>query len=65
LKVSIEDVEEEALEVAVYQQDDDSDASAEECEFNGCIRTLTVTDLTSSYDRAQLGVLRGTLAQPE
>jgi len=32
--------EEDGLEVIVYQQDDDSDASAENCEFNGCIRTL-------------------------
>ena len=50
MKVTIKDVEEEenSLEVTVHQQDD-LDASAEECEFNGCIRTLAVTDLTPSY----------------
>jgi len=58
----LKDVEEDGLEVTVHQHDDDSDASPEECEFNGCIRTLT--DLTPSYDRAHLGV-RCTLAQPE
>ena len=62
VEVPIEDVE-EGLEVAVHQHDDDSDASAK-CEFNGCIRTLTVTDLTPSYDTTQLGV-KCTLAQPE
>jgi len=65
MEVPIEDVEEEnGLEVVVHQQDD-SDASTEECEFNGCIRTLRVTDLTSSYYSAQLGVARCSLAQPE
>jgi len=52
VEVPIEDVEEDGLEVAVHQYDDDLDAFAEECEceFNSCIRTLIVTDLTSSYD---------------
>ena len=31
----------------------------------GCIRTLAVTNLTPSYDKAQLGVVRCTLAQHE
>ena len=53
------------LEVAVQQHDDDdSDAFTEECEFNGYIRTLVVIDLTPSYDRAHLGVVRCTLAHP-
>ena len=65
VKVSIEDVEEDGLEVTVHQQDDDSDTSAEEREFNDCIRTLAVSDLTPSYDRAQLGVVWCILAQPE
>jgi len=34
--------EEDGLEVVVHQQNDDSNASAEECEFNDCIRTLAV-----------------------
>jgi len=51
--------------VAVHQQDDDSDASAEGREFSGCIRTLTSTDLTSGCDRAHLGILRCTSTQPE
>jgi len=49
----------------VHQQDDDSDASVEEYEFNGCIRTVEVTNLSPSAGRAQLGVVRCTLAQPE
>ena len=66
VEVLIEDTEEEdSLEVVVHRQDDYSDASVEDCEFNGCIRTLTVTDLTLSYDRAHLGVVRCSLAQPE
>jgi len=60
-----ENVEEDGLEVIVHQQDNDSNASVEECKFNDCIRTLGVTHLTPSYDRAQLEVLRCTLAQPE
>ena len=53
MKVLIEDVEEEDdVTVAVYQQDDDSDASARECEFNSCIRTVGVTNVTPSIDRA-------------
>jgi len=60
VEVLIEDVEEKGLEVAMHQLDDDSDASAEECEFNGYIRTLAVTDLTLSYDRPQLRVVRCT-----
>jgi len=36
VEVPIEDIEEEDDgEVVVYQQDDDLDASVEECEFNG------------------------------
>ena len=65
MEVPIEDAKEDGLEVAMHQQDDDSDTSNEECEFNGCIRTLGVTDLTLIYDRAQLRVVRRTLAQPE
>ena len=34
-------------------------------EFNGCIRTLTLIDLTPSYDKAYLRVVVCTLAQPE
>jgi len=49
----------------MHQQDDDSDASAEECEFDSCIRTLAMTNLTPSYDKTQLEVVRCTLAQPE
>ena len=49
--------------MSMYQQDDDLDASSEECEFNGCIRTVGVTNLTPSVDRAQLGVVRCTLVQ--
>ena len=62
MKVPIEDIEEEedAIEVIVHQQKDDSDASDEECEFNGCIRTVRVTNLTPSVDRAQLGVVKCT-----
>jgi len=48
--------------VIVHEQDDDSDASAKECEFNCCIRTVGITYLTPSVDRAQLGVVRCTLA---
>jgi len=51
VKVPIEDVEEDGLEVDMHQQDNNSDASNEECEFNGCIE-LAVTELTPSYDRA-------------
>ena len=43
--------------MVVHQQDDDSDTSVEECEFNHCFRIFVVTDLTPSYDRAQLGVV--------
>ena len=57
--------EEDCLEVVVHQQNDDSNASAEECEFNDCIRILTVTNLTPNYEKVQLGVVRYTLAQPE
>ena len=65
MEVPIEDVEEEGdIKVVVHQQDDDSDASVEEYEFNGCIRTVRETNLTSSLDKAQLGVVRCTLAQP-
>jgi len=36
----------------VHQQNDDSDVSAEECEFNDCIKILTMTNLTPSYEKA-------------
>jgi len=49
--------------VVVHQQDNNSDASAEYCEFHGCIRILALTDLTPNYDRAHLGVVKCTLAQ--
>jgi len=63
VKVFIKDVEEEKdLEVIVHQQDDDSNASAKESEVSDCIRTLGVTNLTFSVDRAQLRVVRCTLA---
>ena len=62
MEVHIEDVEEKDVEVIVHQQDDDSDASVEECEFNGCIRTVWLMNLTPSVERAQLGVIRCTLA---
>jgi len=66
VKVLIEDVEEEDdLKVIVHQQEDDSDASAEECEFNDCIRTVGVTNITPSVDKTQLEVVKCTLAQPE
>jgi len=55
----------DGLEVVVKQHDDDSNASVEECEFSGCIRTLTETNLTPSEDRVQLIVVRCTLVQPE
>jgi len=64
MKVPIEDIEEEDEEVIVHLQDD-SVASVEEYEFNGCIRTVEVTALPPSVGRAQLGVVRCTLAQPE
>ena len=50
VEVPIEDIEEKKddREVVVHQQDDDSDASVEEYEFNGCIRTVEVTNLSSS-----------------
>jgi len=67
VEVSIEDIQEEEDdgEVDVHQQDDDSDASIEEYEFNGCIRTVKVINLSPSVGRAQLGVVRCTLAHPE
>jgi len=65
VKIFIEDVQENGLEVTVHQQDDDSDVFGEECEFNGCIRTLAVTNLTPSEDSAQLRVVRCILAQSE
>ena len=40
MEVPIETENEDGLEVVVHHQDDDSDASAEDCEFNGCIRTV-------------------------
>jgi len=56
VEIPIEDIEEEDdVEVAVHQQDDDSDAFIEEYEFNGCIRTVGAKNPTPSVDRAQLG----------
>jgi len=67
VKVHIGDVEikEDGLEVVAHQLNDNSNASADECEFHNGIRTLAVTDLTPSYDIAQLRVIRYTLAQLE
>jgi len=66
VEVPIEDIEEEDDgEVVVHQQDDDLDASVEEYEFNGCIRTVEVTGLPPSIGQNQLGVVRCTLAQPD
>ena len=48
-----------------HQQDDDLDASVEEYEFNGYIRTVEAINLSHSVGRAQLGVVRSTLAQLE
>jgi len=58
VKVPIEDIEEDNDgEVAIHQQDDDSDASVEEYEFNGYIRTVEAINLSHSVGRAQLGEL--------
>jgi len=66
VEVLIEDIEEEDdREVVVYQQDDASNASVEEYEFNGCIRTVEVIGLPPSVGRAQLGETRCILAQYE
>ena len=67
MEVPIEDIEEEGddVEVIMHQQDDESDASAEECKFNSRIRTAKVMNLTPSVDRARLRVVRCTLAWPE
>jgi len=35
-------LEGDGLEVVVHQQNDDSDASVKECEFNDCIRILAI-----------------------
>jgi len=51
--------------VILHQQDDESDASVEEYEFSGCIRTIEVTGLPPNVGRTQLGVVRCTLAQPK
>ena len=65
MEVPIENVKEKGdVEVAVHQQDD-SNASIEEYEFNGYIRTVGDTNLTPSLDQTQLGVVRCTLSQPE
>ena len=62
MEVPIEGIQEEDDgEVAVHQQDD-SDVSVEEYEFNRCIKTVKVTNLSPSVGRAQLGVVRYTLA---
>ena len=65
MDVPIKDVEEDDLEVAVHRQDDDSNASAEDHEFSGYIRTLASTDLSFSNDRIHLGIVRCTSAQPQ
>ena len=65
MEAPIKDAEEDHLEVTVHQHDDDLDASAEESEFSGCVRTLGVTNLTPNVDRVQLRVIRCILAQPE
>jgi len=66
VEVPIEDIEEEEDdEVVMHQQDDDSDASVEEYEFNGCIRTVKVTNLPHSVGQTQLGVVTCSLARPE
>ena len=49
VEVPIEDIEEgDDVEVIVHQQNDESDASVEECKFNSCIRTAKVMNLTPS-----------------
>jgi len=50
VEVFIEDVEEHNLKVIVHQQDDDPDASAEECKFNGCIKAVRVMNQTLSVE---------------
>jgi len=64
VKVPIKDIEEEEDdgEVVIHQQDEDSGASVEEYEFNECIRIVKVMNLSPSVGRAQLGVIRCTLA---
>ena len=58
MKVHIDDVEEDGLEVIVHQQDDDSNISVLLMIVSSCcIRTLTSTDITPYYDRAHLGVV--------
>ena len=48
VEIPIEDIEgKDDGEMIVHQQDDDSDASVEEYEFNGCIRTIEMTEPTS------------------
>ena len=64
MKVLIEDAKEDDVEVLVHQQDDDSDVFVEEYGFNSCIRTMRVTNLTLSVDRAQL-IVRCTLEHRE
>ena len=44
VRVPIENVE-DGLGVTVHQQDNDSDASAENREFSGCTRIFASTDL--------------------
>ena len=55
MEVPIEDIEEEENdgEVVEHQQDDDSDASVEKYEFNGCIKTMKVTNQTPSVGREE------------
>ena len=59
--VPIEEDEDDGLEVVVHQQND-SNASTENSEFDGYIRILALDDLTLTYDRAHLEVARCTLA---
>ena len=65
MEVLIKDAEEDGLKEAVHQQDDDSDASADDHEFNDCTRTLASTDPTLIYDTPHLGIIKYTSAQPE
>jgi len=51
--------------MVVHQQNNDSDASVEDYEFNGFIRIVKMTILPHSVGGTQLGVVRGTLVQPE
>jgi len=64
VRVPIENVE-DGLGVTVHQQDNDSDASAENREFSGCIRILASTDLNPSNNRVHLEAIKCTSTQPK